>query len=62
LADLIGTLVGRRVPARWGVRPYRSREVMRPWDGGTLLPGWTAGTELRQGLQRLVDEACTSSA
>lgn len=62
LADVIGALVGRPVPARWGARPYRPREVMRPWDGGTPLPGWSAGTELRQGLQRLVDEACISGA
>jgi len=38
----------------WGNRPYRSREVMSPWSGGTTLPGWHAAVALEEGLRRMV--------
>ncbi len=31
---------GKKLRIRWGERPYREREVMEPWRGGRLLPGW----------------------
>lgn len=35
---------------RWGAKPYREREVMEPWRGGRILPGWKAATALEDGL------------
>lgn len=33
-------LRGERMPVDWGARPYREREIMFPWRGGRILPGW----------------------
>ncbi|SFL67733.1 NAD-dependent epimerase/dehydratase family protein [Methylobacterium pseudosasicola] len=56
LRDLVARierLGGRPVPVTWGARPYRSREVMRPWMG-PLLPGWSPGIDLDRGLSDLM--------
>lgn len=37
----------------WGGRPYRRREVMRPWVKGVQLPGWRPTVSLEEGLARL---------
>lgn len=42
LAGRIEAALGQSVPARWGALPYRAGEIMRPWRGGTPLPGWRA--------------------
>jgi nucleoside-diphosphate-sugar epimerase len=46
--------LGRPLAIRWGARPYRAREVMRPWSGGQPLPGWRPTTPLRDGFRRLI--------
>ena len=33
-------LLGVKFPVDWGAKPYRAREVMMPWRGGRILPGW----------------------
>ena len=33
-------LLGVKFPVDWGEKPYRAREVMMPWRGGRILPGW----------------------
>lgn len=33
-------LLGEQMPVDWGARPYRVREIMIPWRGGRILPGW----------------------
>ena len=33
-------LRGEQMPVDWGARPYRVREIMIPWRGGRILPGW----------------------
>ena len=40
IAARLEKLLGKKIPARWGARPYRSREVMEPWSTGRILPGW----------------------
>lgn len=37
----------------WGGRPYRSREVMTPWSGGSPLPGWAPRIALEEGIRGL---------
>lgn len=37
---------------RWGAKPYRERDAMEPWLGGTVLPGWTARIVLEDGLRQ----------
>lgn len=43
----------RRLPIEWGGRPYRAREVMRPWDKGEPLPGWRPLVALSDGIKRI---------
>jgi nucleoside-diphosphate-sugar epimerase len=52
LADRIQTALGRPIQGRWGLRPYRPREVMLPQDpAGRLLPGWAPVRDLGEGLR-----------
>jgi nucleoside-diphosphate-sugar epimerase len=57
LKDLVSAFeraTGLKVNVRWGERPYRPREVMRPWTDFSAPPGWRARTELDEGLRRSV--------
>jgi nucleoside-diphosphate-sugar epimerase len=56
LADLIGTLSDTPLAIHWGGKPYRKREVMRPWSGGTPLPDWEPRVSLRNGLSKLLSK------
>lgn len=47
---------GTALPVKWGARPYREREVMRPWYGGRLLPGWHPTVKLPDGIFRLLSK------
>jgi nucleoside-diphosphate-sugar epimerase len=44
---------GTRLNAKWGVRPYRAREVLEQWTQGAPLPGWEARIPLAEGLRGL---------
>ena len=48
---------GHTVSVNWGSRPYRQREVMVPWTGGKLLPGWSPATDLIAGFQSLSEKS-----
>jgi nucleoside-diphosphate-sugar epimerase len=50
-------VLGRPLAIRWGGRPYRPREVMRPWSRGLPLPGWRPATSLRDGFRTLIGQA-----
>ncbi|WP_456684563.1 NAD-dependent epimerase/dehydratase family protein [Bradyrhizobium sp. P5_C11_2] len=56
LVARIEHLGGRPVLANWGGRPYRPREVIRPWLG-PLLPGWSAAIDLETGLGGLLGKS-----
>ena len=43
---------GTRLPIQWGGRPYRPREVMRPWDSGRPVPRWQPRLSLLDGFRR----------
>jgi nucleoside-diphosphate-sugar epimerase len=54
LKELITTieqLLGRPLPVTFGGRPYREREVMKAWAGGTRPPNWSASIDLASGLK-----------
>lgn len=46
-------VTGYNVPISWGSVPYRTREVMYPWQAGELLPGWSPQISLESGLRCL---------
>ncbi len=54
LAARIGEAMRRVPPIEWGGRPYRPREVMRPWQGFEHLPGWAPRIGLDAGLREVV--------
>lgn len=37
----------------WGSLPYRPREMMTPWSGGRVLPGWRPAVTLEEGLRSM---------
>jgi nucleoside-diphosphate-sugar epimerase len=39
----------------WGKRAYRTREVMKVWHNGTVLPGWKAIYNLQDGLKKTME-------
>jgi nucleoside-diphosphate-sugar epimerase len=43
---------GVKINARWGIRPYREREVMTPWSRYARLPGWTPKIGFEEGVKR----------
>jgi len=56
LKDLVktyGRVLGRTLPIEWGGRPYRSREVMVPWNAGAVLPGWRPKVDLEAGIRQM---------
>ena len=44
------------IPIQWGERPYRSREVMIPWNQGQVLPNWRPQVDLRKGIRHMEKE------
>lgn len=57
LKDIVGmmeSLAGRKFNIRWGAKPYRTREIMTPWEKGLNLPGWHPQVTLQQGLSDLL--------
>lgn len=46
----------KKLNIHWGQRPYRPREVMKPWDDGERLPGWTPTISLESGMADLLRE------
>lgn len=52
LVALVETVYGKSISARWGARPYRTREVMQPRRNGTTLPGWAPSIDLMTGIRQ----------
>jgi nucleoside-diphosphate-sugar epimerase len=59
LRDLVALFereAGVKLDIRWGERPYRTREVMIPWQG-PALPGWQPKIDLSTGIKRVLEAA-----
>lgn len=52
VVELFERQSGKRLNINWGVRPYRTREVMKVWQCGTRLPNWQSQITLEEGLCR----------
>ena len=59
VVSVLEGVTGRKVPVRWGGRPYRANEVMEPWQG-PRLPEWEPRICLEDGIRELtsVREGC----
>lgn len=55
LVGLYGKIVKKPMPIKWGGRPYRPREVMKPWGEGKRLPGWQPRVSLKDGIAEMID-------
>jgi len=56
LACLVEEVMGRKLHVQWGAIPYRDNEIMDPWAGGEVLPGWVPRISLRDGVRQLADQ------
>jgi nucleoside-diphosphate-sugar epimerase len=54
VVSLMAELASGKPNVEWGARPYRAREVMRPWAGGRAIPGWAPRVGLRDGIKRVL--------
>ena len=55
LKDIVGLyqkILGKEMKLNWGVRPYKNREVMRPFEGYDKLPNWHPNITLKDGLTK----------
>jgi len=53
LVERVSDAIGRAIPAQWGARPRRPREMTEPWTAGETLPGWAPTISLADGLRTL---------
>ena len=51
--QLFNEVTGKKIKAIWGARPYRKREVMKPWNKGESLPNWKPIISLKDGLKNI---------
>jgi hypothetical protein len=54
LAVLFEHIANKKLNINWGTLPYKDREVMTIWDGGTIVPGWEPMVSLKQGLEEFI--------
>lgn len=52
--ELFEKIICKKLDIRWGEKPYRPREVMKPWKEGDLLPGWEPRISLERGISDLL--------
>lgn len=50
LVEIYGQIIAQPLAVEWGARPYRPREVMLPWNKGTVVPGWAPKITLAEGI------------
>ncbi len=53
VVDVFQRVSGREVGIQWGGKPYRPREVMKPWLG-PRLPSWSPQVSLEDGIRNVL--------
>jgi nucleoside-diphosphate-sugar epimerase len=53
LVKIYEHIIGKTLPIEWGIRPYRNREVMVPWNNGTRLINWSPKYDLNAGIRKI---------
>lgn len=54
VVSLFEHVSGKKLSIGWGERPYRPREVMKPYDAGIPVPEWAPLVDLEDGLRQLL--------
>jgi len=60
IVEIFEKAVSVHVPITWGARPYRTREVMKPWTNYAQLPNWRPVVVLNEGIIKAKPD-CKSS-
>lgn len=56
LAKLFEKVTNTKLNVNWGKRPYRSREVMVPWETGETIPGWKQKISLTDAIKKTFNQ------
>lgn len=56
LSKVFEEATNTKLNIKWGVRPYREREVMIPYDNGQTVPNWNQQYTLKQAIQKTIGE------
>ncbi len=56
LSKVFEDAINTKLNIKWGVRPYREREVMIPYDKGQAVPNWNQKYTLKQAIQQTIGE------
>jgi len=56
LSKLYEKALDTKLDIIWGERPYRYREVMIPWNRGTLVPGWKQNITLHDAIKKVIKD------
>lgn len=56
LASVFEKASGKKLHINWGKREYRPREVMIPWENGSVVPGWKPAVSIEEGIRRTFHE------
>jgi nucleoside-diphosphate-sugar epimerase len=54
LAKIFEKATNQKLNINWGARPYKGKEVMVPWSGAQVVPGWSAKISFEEGIRRLI--------
>jgi nucleoside-diphosphate-sugar epimerase len=54
LSELFQKMTNRKLNINWGDRPYRSREVMVPYEKGEILPEWRQKYSLEEAIIKAI--------
>jgi len=54
IVSLFEKAAGRKLDIQFSKRPYRNREVMNPWHGQPVIPGWCPEVTLASGFAGLI--------
>ena len=55
LVELFEKISNKRLSVNWGGREYRAREIMIPWTGGHLVPGWSQKIKLIDSVKKFLE-------
>lgn len=55
LVEIFEQASGTKLNINWGMRAYRSREVMTPWNTGCNIPGWQPKVGLFEGFCQIIN-------
>jgi len=54
LAKIFEEATNSKLNIVWGVREYREREVMAPWNKGVVVPGWKPKHSLKEAIKKTI--------